>query len=128
MRRMVTLGLMFVFLAVLIIPTLRNYLHQRSQINALNDKVTAQQQSVTGLQRDRDRWANPTYVQQQARQRLGFAKPGERAYILIDDKGTAHEAPAQTTGVPHDKAHDDRPWYGQVWESVKRSGGTAQTK
>ena len=124
MRRMVTLGLILVFLAVLIIPTLRNYLHQRSQIDGLNAKVATQQQSVGSLKAERDRWANPAYIQQQARQRLGFAKPGERAYILIDDKGAKHEAPAED-GVANDTKHADRPWYGQVWESVKGSGGTA---
>ncbi|MDE9364340.1 septum formation initiator family protein [Luteipulveratus sp. YIM 133132] len=127
MRRMVTLGLILMFLAVLIIPTLRNYLHQRSQIDALNDKVATQRTSVTALQRERERWANPAYVQQQARQRLGFAKPGERAYILIDDQGTVREA-TKPDSVTGSDVRPGRPWYGQVWESVKESGGTAPAK
>lgn len=121
MRRMVTLGLIVVFLSVLIIPTLRNYLQQRSEINALNKEVASQQQTVTALQREKDRWNNPAYVQQQARERLGFAKPGEKAYIVIDDRGQKHQTSPQT-GVPTDTKHAGRPWYGQLWESVVIAG------
>ena len=118
---MVTLGLLMVFLAVLLIPTLRGYLQQRSQIDALNDQVTRQQQTVNNLQRERNRWNDPNYVAQQARERLGFAKPGERAYIVIDDQGKKQQV-EDGTGVRNDKAGQARPWYGQLWGSVVSSG------
>ncbi|BDZ59218.1 hypothetical protein GCM10025872_28750 [Barrientosiimonas endolithica] len=121
MRRMVTLGLLMVFLAVLLIPTLRGYLQQRSQIDALNEQVTGQQQTVNNLQRERNRWNDPNYVAQQARERLGFAKPGERAYIVIDDKGRKQQVD-EVTGVRNDKAGQNRPWYGQLWGSVVSAG------
>lgn len=121
MRRMVTLGLLMVFLAVLLIPTLRGYLQQRSQIDALNEQVTGQQQTVNNLQRERNRWNDPNYVAQQARERLGFAKPGERAYIVIDDQGKKQQV-EDVTGVRNDKAGQARPWYGQLWGSVVSSG------
>ena len=64
MRRMVTLGLLMVFLAVLLIPTLRGYLQQRSQIDALDDQGKKQQvEDVTGVRNDKAGQARPWYGQ-----------------------------------------------------------------
>lgn len=121
MRRMVTLGLLVVFLAVLLVPTLRGYLDQRSQIESLNNQVTEQQDTVKSLQKQRDRWNNPEYVAQQARTRLGFAKPGEKAYIIVDGTGTKRDV-EDDSRVEEAAAGADRPWYGHLWGSVVSAG------
>lgn len=122
-RRLVIGGGLLVLLAVLLVPTLRNYLQQRSQIESLNTQVTQQQRVVSGLQKERDRWDDPAYVAQQARERLGFAKPGEKAYIVIDDKGKKQTID-QVTGVRKDSSVAGRPWYGQLWGSSVTAGQT----
>jgi cell division protein FtsB len=121
MRRMVTLGLLVIFLGMLLVPTLRGYLGQRSEINSLNDQVTKQQSTVKSLQKQRDQWNDPTYVAQQARSRLGFAKPGEKAYIIVDDNGTKRQVQARS-GVRKDASGAQRPWYGHLWGSVVSAG------
>lgn len=123
LRRMVTAGVLAVMLAVLLVPTLRNYLQQRAQIESLNSQVTEQQRVVRGLQTQRDRWDDPAYVAQQARERLGFAKPGEKAYIVIDDTGKKRDV-EQVTGVRKDSSVAGRPWYGQLWGSSVTAGKT----
>lgn len=115
-RRLLVLGLIVVFLSVLLVPTLRNYLQQRAQIEALNQQVTRQQEDVRALREERERWNDPEHVARQARERLGFAKPGERSYIIVDEQQQAREAGADGTG--QDPAAADRPWYGRLWGSL----------
>lgn len=125
MRRMVVLGVLLVMLAVLIVPTLRNYLQQRDQIESLNESVGQQQTKVDALKRERARWDDPTYVQQQARQRLGFARPGEKAYVIVDNSGKVRQVDG--SGVRDDRSQAFRPWYGQVWQSTLSAGRAGQS-
>lgn len=115
-RRVLVVGSVALLLAILLGPTLKNYLDQRSQIGALQQRVTEQQANVSALEHEKSLWANPEYVEQQARKRLKFVKVGEKAYSIIDaDPTEAAATPEQVTG-PGAATH---PWYGQLWESVK---------
>ncbi|YAL82747.1 FtsB family cell division protein [Dermacoccaceae bacterium W4C1] len=131
---MVIFGGLLVFLTVLLFPTLRNYLSQRDQIESLNSQVSQQRKDYDALQKQRARWDDPTYVQQQARERLGFAKPGEKAYIVVDDTGKKQNAQAEgVEGVQKAPAAASRAWYGQIWGSAVSAGqqdsdGTDSTK
>jgi cell division protein FtsB len=107
-----------VVLAVTLAPTARSLLRQRGEITALQDKVVQQQQSVTDLQREQARWADPAYVEQQARERLKFVKVGDRSYSVIDP-ATEVPKPPTTAVVAAPQADANAPWYGQVWESVR---------
>lgn len=103
------------FLAVLLVPTVRAYLGQEGKINSLRDQVTAQERSVAALQAEKQRWQDPAYIEQQARQRLKFVKVGEKAYTVIDAQPRSADVPViqAASGVP-----DDLPWYDAVWGSV----------
>ena len=79
-------------LAVTLAPA-RSLLRQRGEIAALQDKVVQQQQSVADLQREQARWADPAYVEQQARERLKFVKVGDRSYSVIDPATEAPKPP-----------------------------------
>jgi cell division protein FtsB len=107
-----------VVLAVTLAPTARSLLRQRSDLSALQGKVVAQQQSVEDLKREQARWADPAYVEQQARERLKFVKVGDRSYSVIDP-ATELPKPPSTAVVAAPKADVNAPWYGQVWQSVR---------
>lgn len=107
-----------VVLAVTLAPTARSLLRQRGEIAALQDKVVKQQQSVADLQREQARWADPAYVEQQARERLKFVKVGDRSYSVIDP-ATEVPKPPTSAVVAAPQADANAPWYGQVWQSVK---------
>jgi cell division protein FtsB len=107
-----------VVLAVTLAPTARSLLRQRSEIAALQDKVVQQQQSVADLQREQARWADPAYVEQQARERLKFVKVGDRSYSVIDPATELPKPPASAVVAAPD-ADPNAPWYGQVWQSVE---------
>ncbi len=107
-----------VVLAVTLAPTARSLLRQRGEIAALQDKVVQQQQSVADLQREQARWADPAYVEQQARERLKFVKVGDRSYSVIDPAAEVPKPPTSAV-VAAPQADANAPWYGQVWQSVK---------
>ena len=107
-----------VVLAVTLAPTARSLFRQRGDLAALQEKVVQQQQSVADLQREQARWADPAYVEQQARERLKFVKVGDRSYSVIDPATELPKPPASAV-VAAPKADANAPWYGQVWQSVR---------
>jgi cell division protein FtsB len=112
------LATIVVMLAVTLLPTARSLIRQRAEIGALQDKVVTQQQSVADLRKEQERWNDPAYVEQQARERLKFVKVGDRSYSVIDGTKQAPKAPTGTL-VAAPSADSDSPWYGQVWKSVQ---------
>lgn len=113
--RVVVLASILVLLAVTLVPTLRSYLRQRGEIEALRDTVSQQRAQVAELQQEQARWDDDAYVMQQARERLKFVKVGEKSYTVID--GAAPAAPR--TSVATAPAAVDSPWYGRLWQSVQ---------
>ncbi|MEO5982207.1 MAG: septum formation initiator family protein [Pedococcus sp.] len=114
--RGVVLATIAVLLAVTLVPTLRSYLRQQGEIDALRGDVGQQRSQVTELQKEQARWNDQAYVMQQARERLKFVKVGEKSYTVIDGKSSAKALPG-VAKVP--AASSDHPWYGQLWESVR---------
>jgi cell division protein FtsB len=114
--RLVVLASIAVLLAVTLVPTLRSYLRQQGQIDALRQDVTAQRAEVAALQKEQARWNDDAYVMQQARERLKFVKVGEKSYTVIDGKPAA-KAVSGVASTP--AASSDNPWYGRLWESVQ---------
>lgn len=104
------------FLMVLLGSTVAAYVGQQGDIAAMEDKVAVQEQDVAALEAEQERWRDPAYVEQQARQRLKFVKPGERSYTVLDaapSAGTADPVPGVASpDVP-------LPWYETVWESTR---------
>ena len=116
LRRGAVLLSIVAFLMVLLGSTVAAYVNQRGDIAALQDKVAAQERDVAALQAEQQRWRDPAYVEQQARQRLKFVKPGERSYTVLD------AAPRAGTKdpVPEVAAPDVAlPWYQTVWQSTR---------
>ncbi|MGO4342698.1 septum formation initiator family protein [Phycicoccus sp. Soil748] len=114
--RGVVLASIVVLLAVMLVPTLRSYLRQQGEIDALRGQVGDQRSQVSDLQKEQARWNDDAYVQQQARERLKFVKVGEKSYTVIDGKPSAKALPGVAKAPA---ASSDHPWYGQLWESVK---------
>lgn len=111
--RRVGFGVVLLFLVVLVAPTLRAYVQQKSDINALRDKVAQQKVTVEELQEEQARWEDPAYVEQQARTRLKFVKVGEKSYTVLDPQVR------DTSGsIAHSTSSTD-PWYDTIWSSMQ---------
>lgn len=107
------------FLAILLGPTLSAYVGQRAELAALKEEVAGQQQRVKELQKEQARWQDPAYVEQQARQRLKFVKPGERSYTVLDAETGEEDATAGVPGVTGHRERPTGPWYATVWQSAR---------
>jgi cell division protein FtsB len=83
-------AILLVVFAVLVISyasSMRAYLQQRSHINDLKVQIAEAKADIAVSQREKHRWNDPAYVEQQARERFGWVKPGETAYQVLDSNG-----------------------------------------
>lgn len=117
---MTILAAIVVMLAVAVFPTVRSYLQQRGQINALRSQSAQQQQAVADARRRLGLWKDKAYVEQQARERLKFVLPGEKSYIVVNAPPvSARTRAAGGIASVSSKVRGSYPWYGQVWASIK---------
>jgi cell division protein FtsB len=115
------LGGVLVVLAVLLAPALRSFVGQRQEIAALEHQVSQQRATVKELQRQRAAWDDPAYVTAQARNRLKFVLPGEKAYTVLDPGPEPTTAAGQVRAAVR-TARRDRSWFGNLWGSLQVAG------
>jgi cell division protein FtsB len=97
------------------------WLAQRGQIADLRAQTQAQQQHVAALEQQQERWSDPAYVEQQARLRLHYVLPGEKAYVYLGPKpATAKPAGQGATSGPAVTGA----WYSRLWQTVEVAGAT----
>jgi cell division protein FtsB len=82
-----------VILAVIVLaPSLRLVVEQQRQLSELTAAVQTERDSVSDLKGDVDRWADPAYIEAQARDRLVYVFPGDLTYLVINDGAAATTA------------------------------------
>lgn len=91
----VTVFLLIVGALVVLAPSLRVLVEQQQEIAELEARVAAQEASVDGLEEEIDRWADPAFIESQARDRLLYVKPGDISYLVIDDGATVESSVEQ---------------------------------
>jgi cell division protein FtsB len=111
--RAAVLAVVVAALALALAAPARELLSQRSQISSLNGNIASQQQQVAALQKAQKQWANPTYVEQQARERLHYVFPGQVPYVTLSPTPVASESAAAAQALASE------PWYGRLWSSVE---------
>ena len=106
------------FLALFLTPTLRGYLDQRAAISKAEQQIASEQADIESIEGELQLWEDDNYVEQQARERLRFVRPGEVAFTVLDDTGEQLTEPLEGMTPVTQDVHANRPWFGQVWESV----------
>ena len=114
--RALLLGGVLVLLVVLLASPVHRYLGSRSEIATSSTQLHQDQQRLRQLQQQKDRWGDPGFVQQQARQRLQFAMPGDVVYVVVD-KGQRSDI-EKTAGKPA-SATRSKDWSKRLWGSVR---------
>lgn len=117
--RAAALAIVVCMLAISLAYPLREYLAQRAELAHYRTQVAQQKDRVAALERARDRWRDPAFVEAQARERLQYVMPGETAYVVLGPG----ERPSRD-GVVEDMPSEQvrRSWFADLWRSVELAG------
>ena len=115
--RAAVLGLVVCALVVSAALPLREYLSQRSQIQAAREELHAKKVRVAQLARQKQLLQDPAYVRELARTRLHYVLPGETAYVVLSPSASPAPEGAGVRGLA--ATGPEAPWYSQVWGSVR---------
>jgi cell division protein FtsB len=115
--RAALLALVVCSLVVALAYPMRQYVAQRLQIADQRQKVQQARERVRELREQKARWQDRAYLEQQARRRLHFLRPGETGYIVPGrSSGHAHASRPPQTGEQQEEA-----WYGSMWRTLDRA-------
>ena len=119
--------LALVVLGVIVLaPSLKLLIQQRSQIASLEKSVADQKHAVTSLKGQVARWSDPAYIEAQARNRLLFVFPGEFSYLVLPEPGVTISS--GTTPISRHIQTTQIDWVQALTSSVLRAGLSTQTK
>ena len=109
--RLLVVLIVAAILSVMLVPSLYQWWQQERELAQIKTQVAQQQQQNADMQRQLDLWNDPDYISTQARERLGFVRPGETQYTVVDPgpqyQDSALAAAAASTGPA-------RPWVQQL--------------
>ena len=109
--RLLVVLIVAAILSVMLVPSLYQWWQQERELAQIKTQVAQQQQKNADMQRQLDLWNDPDYISTQARERLGFVRPGETQYTVVDPgpqyQDSALAAAAASTGPA-------RPWVQQL--------------
>lgn len=77
-------------------------------------------QAILDLEDKMDRWDDPAYVKQQAKERFGWVSPGEVGYRVIGSDGKMQGADVPVLDSPEQAVSPQ--WYDKLWGTVKEAG------
>lgn len=105
------------------------YFSQHHDIAETKADIARSQQHIDELHDEIDRWHDRDYVRIQARERLGWVKPGETGYRVVGSDG---EPVTKTIGIAEDSGSDSdadqKPaWYNKLWGTMKHADEPPQS-
>ena len=81
--RVVILAVVCLLAFVVIFTSLRAYLSQQAQYDAVVDRIKEASDTSTTLENELAQWKDDTYVRSQVRERLGYVMPGDTSYVVV---------------------------------------------
>ncbi|WP_375493625.1 septum formation initiator family protein [uncultured Jatrophihabitans sp.] len=114
--RAIVLGAVSLLLVVLLASPVHRYLASRGEVGAAASKLHDDRAQLARLTKQHQRWADPGYVQREARIKLQFAMPGDTVYVVVD-KGQRTTI-AKSSGVRAAQARGTG-WNTRLWNSVR---------
>lgn len=116
LARFVTLLTVGFTVFLVVFSPLRSWMHQQEQSRELAAQISQVKVQNEALEQEIERYQDPDYIARQARERLGYVRPGEVTYIVVDPPGAS--APPYSKGWMG-KDTNDLPWFTQVVEGIK---------
>ncbi|MEN8674086.1 septum formation initiator family protein [Nocardioides sp.] len=119
--RAAILVLVLAVLAVSYASSLRAYLQQRGQIESLQTTISEREAQIADLEQERSRWDDPEYVETEARERLGYVRPGETPFVALRD-GAPLQPESELTDPATIAPSEPRAFWDDAWETVLVAG------
>jgi cell division protein FtsB len=114
-RRAAILAAVVCVLTLTIAGPVRTYFAQRTEMKQLAATEAKLRAEIAELEQQKVKLADPVYVAAQARERLGFVKPGDIPYEVQLPPGAALPAePGPNTSA----ARAGQPWYTSLWHTI----------
>lgn len=114
-RRAAILAAVVCVLTLTIAGPVRTYFAQRTEMKQLAASEAALRTQIADLEGQKAKLADPVYIAAQARERLGFVKPGDIPYQVQLPPGAVVEADA---GPRAQAAPSGDPWYTSLWHTI----------
>lgn len=114
-RRAAIVAAVVCVLTLTIAGPVRTYFAQRTEMAQLTATEAALRRQIEDLQQRKGQLADPAYVAAQARERLGFVKPGDIPFQVQLPPGAAA---APVPGAEVGGAAKNEPWYTSLWHTI----------
>ncbi|MBA2416482.1 MAG: septum formation initiator family protein [Geodermatophilaceae bacterium] len=115
--RAVLLGVVLCALVLSLAYPIKEYVGQRGQIATLEQTARETQARVDALEEVKAQLQDPAYIEAQARERLHYAMPGDRVFIVVGGEAAPVPAEPAETAAPADGGS----WLERLGESVRRA-------
>lgn len=124
MRLLILTGVV-VLAFIVVFPSLRGYLLQRAQYDAVLEQIDEARATSSALEEELARWNDDEYVKAQARERLSYVMPGETTYVVV---GADSVGADDKTGSSQTAGEQRPPWYQELRESARVAGQVEEDK
>lgn len=114
-RRAAILAALACVLTLTVAGPVRTYFAQRTEMHQLAATQAALRRQIDELEQQKVKLADPAYIAAQARERLGFVKPGDVPYQVQLPPSAAEAA---SPGSRSATATTTGPWYSALWHTV----------
>ena len=114
-RRAAVLAAVVCVLTLTIAGPVRTYFAQRTEMEQLAASEAALRHQIADLEQQKGKLNDPAYIAAQARERLGFVKPGDIPFQVQLPPGAATAAPP---GGDAAKPANNDPWYTSLWHTI----------
>lgn len=119
LARVLTLAAVALAVFLVVFSPLRSWMEQQQQARSLAAQIAQVKAQNAELEAEIKRYQDPEYISRQARERLGYVKPGEITYVVVDPPGA--KKPQLTSGWT-DKDTNDLPWFRQIVVGLEVAG------
>ncbi len=115
-RRAAILAAVVCVLTLTIAGPVRTYFAQRTEMRQLAASEERLRAQIADLEEQKAKLADPVYIAAQARERLGFVKPGDIPYQVQLPPGAV--APVEPGTTTEQAKRAGQPWYTSLWHTI----------
>ena len=115
-RRAAILAAVVCVLTLTIAGPVRTYFAQRTEMRQLAASEEKLRGEIADLEEQKAKLADPVYIAAQARERLGFVKPGDVPYQVQLPPGAA--LPGEPGTAVDEAKRAGQPWYTSLWHTI----------